>query len=110
MGPVYSGLPLYIQINTGWIDGDGQTQAITAWEGCAIFFHGPAIETMDEGVLSVLIAHELAHCFQYSQGPREYESREEKEKEAIAIALRWGFEEAQLEAWAMATPVKSYAQ
>jgi hypothetical protein len=105
-----------IELLSGWIGprGDDIVDAPrhppkevghTFARGHLLRFHAPQVDRMPVGVAECLIAHELAHAYQFANGIAEdlgpYETNSyEWEADAEDTLTNWGFEDRIIDKWA----------
>lgn len=103
-----------IELLSGWIGGLGddiRTESEHRGELGAVFahghmlrFHAPMVDRIPDNLVCDLIAHELAHVWQYSIGLQErfgYEpDNGEVEEDADEIMGVWGFDATAMDIWA----------
>jgi hypothetical protein len=67
--------------------------------GHAIRLHSPTVESAPDEVLSTLIAHELAHCFQHATGANWSRPKRAIEGEVHRLLDEWGFRQSAISKW-----------
>lgn len=73
--------------------------AVTLKRGMVMVFDAAFINRMPDDVAKVLIAHEIAHCYQYATGRLPGMSYQDAEDDAEAIIEVWGFDQGDLNGW-----------